>query len=152
MRKPFLKDAKTPSSRSEGGFHLESPTLADSLILRTVNYSQNPHPGPAWPSRLLLVPFFAFSFLSYLTFDYDHPPSHTDGGATQCECPGDDAPDLGSIPQIKVTAPEHPTFVDYFFLERPPLSSRETGEVREEPPPTVPRLLLEALPLPALLI
>ena len=113
---------------------------------------QNPRPGQSRPFRLLLVSFFALSLFSYLTFDLEHPPTHTCGGATQCECPGDDAPDPNSMPEIHVPASQEVAFVDLCFLDRPKLSSSVTATRLREAPELVPRLLLQALPPPVLLI
>lgn len=107
-------------------------------------------PGHRWLNRLLVVSFFGFSFFSYLTFDFDHPPSHTTGGATQCECPGDDAPDPGSMPKVMIpAAPDlHVCLVD--IPQLPP--SLSGNSLLLESPDVVPRLLLDALPPPVLLI
>jgi hypothetical protein len=113
---------------------------------------KNMRPGHPWLFRLFLVVLFAFSFFSYLTFDFEHPASHTSGTGTQCECPGDDAPDPGSIPAAKFTAPSQLTFIDLFFLDRPEPLSLDGEWVRRDLPEAVPRLLLDALPTAVLLI
>ena len=109
-------------------------------------------PGSPWLGRFLLVSFFAFSFFSYLTVDFEHPPSHTSGGATQCDCPGDDAPDPGSMPEIRIPASQDLAFVDLFFPEPLEVASIESGGLLGEVPEIIPRLLLLAQPPPVLLI
>ena len=37
-------------------------------------------------------------FAGYMTFEHQHPPSHTEGGLEDCDCPGDWTPDRGSRP------------------------------------------------------
>jgi hypothetical protein len=106
-------------------------------------------PGHRWLERILLVSFFAFSFFSYLTFDFEHPPSHTSGGATQCECAGDDAPDPGSMPGIHIPPSSELVLC---LPVCPELLSNASGRVPRETPDLVPRLLLHALPPPVLLI
>jgi hypothetical protein len=117
-----------------------------------MRFLKNMRPGPRWLFRLFLVLFFALSFFSYLTFDFEHPASHTSGTATQCECPGDDAPDPGSIPAARVSVPSQLTFIDLFIHDRPEPLSLDVAWVRPDLPEAVPRLLLDALPTAVLLI
>ena len=100
--------------------------------------------------RLMMVPFFAVSFLGYLTVDHEHPPGHTDEGAMDCHCPGDWTPHPGSLPSLKIVKSFSAIF---FVMPALPLWNDDSPcTLATDRPDTVPRALRRPRRSPPLLI
>ena len=111
------------------------------------------HSGSATPLvHLLLLLSITVSFFSYVSLDFEHPPSHTHEAQDDCDCPGDWVPVPGTTSSF---FPIKLILLVTVALILPLLSfvpAVITGPAWWDDHLAQPGILLDALPSPALLI
>jgi len=102
--------------------------------------------------QALLLAAFTLTFAGYMIADFDHPPSHTHGGVRDCGCPGDWAPDPGSLPSLNVSRGDSLAPLEFVIPGASRIPATITGPAWWDDQLPVPEIRLASLPSPFLLI